>query len=193
MTSCPFERGESCFGSKETWTAYLEERASMSSLCGTLFSLSLSGSQQQQNPSISPLASWLPNASPPPPPRSFLSLPGELRNSIYRYALVVGRRPFALQMPEKLYPDLYTDTALLRVNKQVFRETSSIFYHENTFRITEELFYGTPILRALEVAHCVSRERLRSMRSLVLDVPVWTIFLKFNRTGCCRMDLHNVS
>lgn len=174
LPRCPFERGESCFGSKETWTAYLEERASLSSLCGTLFSLSLSESDSlhQQHSSKSPSTSLLPTPSSSPIPRSFLSLPGELRNEIYRYALVVGRRPFALQMPEKMHPESYADTALLRVNKQVFRETSSIFYHENTFRIAQDLFYSTPILQALEVVHCVSRERLRSMRSLVLDIPV---------------------
>ena len=173
MTRCPFERGENCFGSKETWTAYLQERASLSSLCRTLFSLSLSDSHHQSHPSISPSPSPLPTPSPPrPPARSFLNLPGELRNKIYRYALVVDRRPFALQMPEKLHPESYADTALLRVNKQVFREASTIFYHENTFRITEDLFYGTPILQALEVVHHVSRERLRSLRSLVLDIPV---------------------
>ena len=165
---CPFERGESCFGSKETWTAYLKERASVSSLCRTLFSFSISDS----DPSILPSPSSLPTPSPSPTTRSFLTLPGELRNSIYRYALVIGRRPFALLMPEKLHPKSYADTALLRVNKQVFWETSSIFYHENTFRITKDLFYGTPVLQALDVVHHVSRERLRSMRSLVLDIPV---------------------
>ena len=149
----------------------------MASLCRTLFSLSLSDSQHQNHPSISPSLS-LPNASSSPPTRSFLTLPGELRNEIYHYALVVGRRPFALQMPEKLHPELYADTALLRVNKQMFRETSTIFYHENTFRITEDLFYGTPILQALEVLHHVSRERLRSIKSLVVDIPVWDHFPK---------------
>ena len=153
-------------------TANLKELASMSSLCPTLVSLSLSGNSQTQNPSIpSPLMLPSPSSSPPPP-RSFLTLPGELRNSIYRYALVVGRRPFALLMPERLHPESYTDTALLRVNKQVFKETTSVFYHENTFRLTKDLFHGAPILEALEVVHHVSRERLRSMRSLVIDIPV---------------------
>ena len=173
ITRCPFERGESCFGNKETVTANLKELASMSSLCPTLVSLSLSGNSQTQNPSISPSPLMLPSpSSSPPPPRSFLTLPGELRNSIYRYALVVGRRPFALLMPERLHPESYTDTALLRVNKQVFKETTSVFYHENTFRLTKDLFHGAPILEALEVVHHVSRERLRSMRSLVIDIPV---------------------
>ena len=160
---CPFERGERCFGSKETWTNYLKERASMSSLCRALFSLSLSGSQHR-NPSIS-----LSKASPPT--RSFLTLPGEIRNEIYRYALVVGRRPFALQLPEKLHHEL-GDISLFLVNKQVFWETSTIFYHENTFRIRSDLFYGTPILQTLEILHHLSLSRLRSMRSLILDIPV---------------------
>ena len=163
---CPFERGEGCFGSKEAWTTYLKERASMSSLCRALFSLSLSDSQHQ-NTSMLPLS--LPNASTPP--RSFLTLPGEIRNEIYHYALVVGRRPFVLQLPENLHHE-HGDISLFLVNKQVFWETSTIFYHENTFRITADLFYGTPILQALEVLHHLSLSRLRSMRSLILDIPV---------------------
>ena len=163
---CPFEKGEGCFGSPESWTTYLKERASMSSLCRALFSLSISDSQHQ-DPSMLPLS--LPNASPSP--RSFLTLPGEIRNEIYRYALVVGRRPFAIQVPERLHYELGV-TSLFLVNKQVFWETSTIFYHENTFRITEDLFYGTPILQALQVLHHLSLSRLRSMRCLILDIPV---------------------
>ena len=142
----------------------------MSSLCKTLFSLSLSDSQHQDS-SIIPLS--LPKAPPPktPPKRSFLTLPGELRNEIYRYALVVGRRPFTLQLPERQRPE-QGDKSLFLVNKQVFREASTIFYHENTFRITQDSFYGTPILPALDVLHRVSPARLRSMRSLILDIPV---------------------
>ncbi len=166
MNRCPFERGEGCFGKAETWTTYLKERASISSSCKALFSLSLSDAQLQ-GPSILPLS--LQNASPPT--RSFLTLPGEIRNEIYRYALVVGRRPFAIQPPERLHHELGA-TSLFRVNKQVFWETSTIFYHENTFRITEDLFYGTPILQALEVLHHLSLSRLRSMRCLILDIPV---------------------
>lgn len=138
----------------------------MSSLCRGLFSLSLSDSQHR-NPSILPLS--LPNAAPPT--RSFLTLPGEIRNEIYRYALVVGRRPFALQLPEKLQPER-GDLSLFLVNKQVSWETSTIFYHENTFRIPDHLFYGTPILQTLEVLYHLSRSKLRSMRSLILDIPV---------------------
>ena len=166
MNRCPFERGECCFGSKENWTKYLKERASTYSLCRALLSLSLSDSQDQK-PSIPPLS--LPKASPPT--RSFLTLPGELRNEIYRYALVVGKRPFTLRPPEKLHRER-GDISLFLVNKQVFGETSTIFYHENTFRIPAELFYGTPILQALEVLHHLSPSRLRSMRSLILDIPV---------------------
>ena len=76
-----------------------------------------------------------------------------------------------LQPPEGLRHE-QGDKSLFLVNKQVFREASTIFYHENTFRITQDLFYGTPILQALEVLHHVSSSRMRSMRSLILDIPV---------------------
>ena len=166
MNRCPFERGECCFGSKENWTRYLKERASTYSLCRALLSLSLSDPQDQK-PSIPPLS--LPKAAPPT--RSFLALPGELRNEIYRYALVVGRRPLTLRTPENSRRE-HVDISLFLVNKQVFGEISTIFYHENTFRIPAELFYGTPILQALEVLHHLSSSRLRSMRSLIVDIPV---------------------
>lgn len=139
----------------------------MSSLCRALFSLSLSENSQHQNVSILPLSS--PEASTTP--RSFLTLPGELRNEIYRYALVVGRRPFTLQLLENVHRE-HGGISLFLVNKQVFLETSTIFYHENAFRITEDLFYGTPILQALKIFHHVSPVRLRNMRSLILDIPV---------------------
>ena len=76
-----------------------------------------------------------------------------------------------LQLPEGLRHE-QGDKSLFLVNKQVFREASTIFYHENTFRITQDMFYGTPILQALEVLHHVSLSRMRSMRSLILDIPV---------------------
>lgn len=64
------------------------------------------------------------------------------------------------------------DAALLRVNKQIFAETSDIFYAENTFRFPEALFVGAPILQQLQTLYRVPRARLGMMRSVVLDVPV---------------------
>ncbi len=97
----------------------------------------------------------------------FLALPGEIRNRIYRFALVTVK-PFAIQ----LQWNRPLDTALLRVNKQVFDEASGIFYTENTFRFPEALFVAAPILQQLQTLYRVSRPRLQMMRSFVLDVPV---------------------
>ena len=96
----------------------------------------------------------------------FLALPGEIRNRIYRYALVTSQ-PFAVQL--QFAP---LDTALLRVNKEVYAEASSIFYHENAFRFPQALFVGAEILPQLESFYRVSPSRLRTMRNFVLDVPV---------------------
>ena len=82
------------------------------------------------------------------------------------------------------------DTALLRVNKQIFDEASSIFYAENTFRFPEALFVGAPILQQLQTLYRVSRVKLKMMRSVVLDVPVCLLFfflsllcVSFGRSG----------
>ena len=111
--------------------------------------------------------------SSPPPLSPFLALPGEIRNKIYRYALVAPK-PYAVKL--QFAP---LDTALLRVNKQIFSEASTIFYHESTFRIPEALFVGAPILRQLEGFYRVDGARLRALRRLVLDVPVGTLVLTF--------------
>ena len=97
---------------------------------------------------------------------ALLALPGEIRNRIYRYVLV-KQSPFSIKL--QFFP---LDAALLRVNKQVYREASGIFYHENVFRFREELFTGAPILRHLESFYRVPEGRLRSMRRVLIDLPV---------------------
>lgn len=56
----------------------------------------------------------------------FLDLPGELRNRIYRYALVTPER-ILLRGENKKQP------ALLRVSRQVRKEAIKIYYDENEF------------------------------------------------------------
>lgn len=102
-----------------------------------------------------------------PPHCPLLALPGEIRNRIYQFALVAAR-PFAVQ----LQWNRPLDTALLRVNRQIFDEAAGIFYAENTFRFPEALFVGAPILQQLQTLYRVSRAKLKMMRSVVLDVPV---------------------
>ena len=105
------------------------------------------------------------------PPCTFLALPGEIRNRIYRFALVTAR-PFAVQ----LQWNRPLDTALLRVNKQIFDEASGIFYAENTFRFPEALFVEAPILQQLRTLYRVSSSLLCMMRSVILDIPVSCLF-----------------
>ena len=71
------------------------------------------------------------------------------------------------------------DTALLRVNRQIFDEAAGIFYAENTFRFPEALFVGAPILQQLLTLYRVSRRKLGMMRSVVLDVPVCIFIFVF--------------
>ncbi|CAD6583317.1 MAG: hypothetical protein ASARMPREDX12_001231 [Alectoria sarmentosa] len=109
-----------------------------------------------------------------PPDCQFLALPGEIRNRIYWYTLVTAR-PFTVQ----LQWNRPLDAALLRVNKQIFDEASSIFYHENTFRFPEALFVGAPILQQLQTLYRVSRPKLKMMRNFVLNVPVYGVSSNF--------------
>ena len=111
-----------------------------------------------------------------PPDCPFLALPGEIRNRIYRF-VVVAERPFTV----KLQWTRTLDTALLRVNKQVFEEASSIFYAENAFRFPEALFVGAPILQQLQTLYRIPRPRLRMLRNIILDVPVWSLSIRFER------------
>ena len=111
-----------------------------------------------------------------PPDCPFLALPGEIRNRIYRFALL-SQRPFTVQL-QWTRP---LDTALLWVNKQVFEEASSIFYAENAFKFSEALFVGAPILQQLQTLYRISRPRLRMLRNVILDVPVRSSSRRFER------------
>ena len=96
----------------------------------------------------------------------FLELPGEIRNQIYR-ATLLSTRPFAVQL--QFWP---RDAALLRVNKQIYVEASSIFYHENMFRFPQPLFLGPPILCQLEMFYKLCPTKLQTLRNIMLDIPV---------------------
>ncbi|EME49152.1 hypothetical protein DOTSEDRAFT_49466 [Dothistroma septosporum NZE10] len=70
------------------------------------------------------------------PRATFFSLPGELRNKIYRLALVKGRTIVLdadqLELLER------GDPALLRSNNRVKAEAHRIYFEENMFRFTNE-------------------------------------------------------
>jgi hypothetical protein len=72
-------------------------------------------------------------------PTNFFSLSGELRNEIYKLALVQSN-PVSVDarglIPRILDPPPNPRVlALLLVNKQVYTEATAIFYHNNSFRI----------------------------------------------------------
>ena len=97
---------------------------------------------------------------------TFLDLPGEIRNQIYHYVLV-SDRSYAVQL--QFNP---LDTAILRLNRQIFAEASGIFYHENCFRFPQALFIGRPILAQLESFYRVSQMKLLLMRNFIFEIPV---------------------
>jgi hypothetical protein len=72
-------------------------------------------------------------------PISFLSLPPEIRNEIYKY-IVVQREPIICytwsSSWELLYP-LELQAKILRANKTIHHEASFLLYSQNSFRIIQ--------------------------------------------------------
>ena len=115
-------------------------------------------------PSIDPVL-WSKLTSPQVFP--FLELPGEIRNAIYGLALSSKTR-FTLGL-FRFQPSM---TSILRVNKQIYLEASSVFYHENTFRFPATLFVDAPIYKTLEDICGVSAACLQRMKKITLEVPI---------------------
>lgn len=97
---------------------------------------------------------------------SLLQLPGEIRNQIYQYALVKPK-PFVVKL--QFFPQ---ETALFRVNKQIYEEASTIFYHGNIFSFPQALFDGPPILEKLADFIRLPIWRLATLKNFKIDVPV---------------------
>ena len=83
-------------------------------------------------------------------PTSFFSLPGELRNEIYKLALV---QPHPVSIDARVVTPRILDSpststsrvlALLLANKQIYSEARTIFYHDNSFRILTNGFNPVP-------------------------------------------------
>lgn len=100
-------------------------------------------------------------------PFPFLNLPGELRNKIYRLVLVKSKA-----FTVKLQFGGSRTTSLMRTNKQIYQETSSIFYEENTFCFPQSLFVGAPIIAQLGKLYHLSEQRLQMMTSMIFHVTV---------------------
>ncbi|EME84624.1 uncharacterized protein MYCFIDRAFT_195623 [Pseudocercospora fijiensis CIRAD86] len=102
-----------------------------------------------------------------------LTLPGELRNRIYRLVLLTANN-------EKISISStgFSRPALTRVNKQVRRETLKIFYYENRFKTTIHAFHPA-LLRKFIACICTAdselEQRLLSYTlSVPLDSPSWS-------------------
>ncbi|KAI9707621.1 MAG: hypothetical protein M1836_000582 [Candelina mexicana] len=97
----------------------------------------------------------------------FLRLPPELRNKVYR-CLLVSTKTFTVGLRFGSF-----DTSLLSVNKQIHEEASGIFYEENIFRIPQSVFIGPPIIEQLRDLYRLPPSRLRQLRNLNLEIPVY--------------------
>ncbi|KAG9376178.1 PAT1 multi-domain protein [Pyrenophora tritici-repentis] len=119
----------------------------------------------------------LPHAAQPDPSFSLLlSLPRELRDRVYQFALV-SRAPF--WWPGKA-PELATidhrnvNVALLRANKQVYTETVDILYSQNKF-----LFTHPSDLNIFRVVTPPASTNITSVlfRIREKDLRIWTAYL----------------
>lgn len=76
-----------------------------------------------------------------------LSLPGELRNAIYKYAMTLDNQPLYVELPI----DLPIGIGLLRTNRQVYDEARHYLFETNTFCFGQDCGSGlAKIARALE-------------------------------------------
>jgi hypothetical protein len=101
-------------------------------------------------------------------PTSFLDLPAELRNEIYKH-LFLFREPI---IPWKRYNDKKIATNLLLTNKTILHEASSILYSSNCFNLIR--WDPRAITKLLDDIGVFNASRLRCIR---VTVP-----------GFCRLD-----
>ena len=100
-------------------------------------------------------------------PFPFLTLPGELRNKIYRMCLV-GPSIYTLNLR---FPPRRA-SSLLCVNKQVYHEAAPIFYAENVFRLPPMMFTSNSLPVMLEGVCQIHQETFRMMKRFILDIPI---------------------
>lgn len=144
---------------------------------------------------ISPKSAATAKAPPTPTPR-LLSLPGELRNQIYRLALVDHDQPPLLTAAGMLEPGLLsvckqaspfssgTQCGLALANKrsQVRKESGPIFYRENDFEVTSVDFESEAFCFLTSKSRCLYKEfgrqaRWRTCRVLGPRNPNWSNLL----------------
>lgn len=82
-------------------------------------------------------------------PVGLFDLPGELKNAIYRFALVETQH---LDITTKSIP---LEPALLRTCRVIRQEARSIFYLENTFRILSHNGDMVPVLKFCAQHHLI--------------------------------------
>ncbi|KAL8826372.1 MAG: hypothetical protein Q9191_003842 [Dirinaria sp. TL-2023a] len=123
---------------------------------------------------------------------SFLDLPGEVRNKIYRLALVDDEERFCF------YYDGTAITTLLRTCRQIYNEAFLIFYHENKFYLDERLphFYrwwedyipfGFSTLRLTLVQDFYLYLSCTELHVLAYELR--DIFVYFENSGCAFKKL----
>jgi hypothetical protein len=115
-----------------------------------------------------------------PTPTGFLALPPELRNAIYRYALV-SNEPIKAQ-----FGNVVTDWSrkrycflmlprLAKVSKQVRRESQRIFFEENQFEIAIQL-WKHPTLAPLNTLNNMHRQLGLEISTLRVDLEIEKLY-----------------
>lgn len=125
----------------------------------------------------------------------FASLPGELRNRIYRFALVEGdRKPFTVTMePETcnlgacIHMRLPTALpGILSTCAQIRAEAMPIFIAENSFKFDAEVVKARCVanwLRVIGHYGCL-------LSKVVLDVVSWEVPANLRMTSTAKMGVH---
>lgn len=110
------------------------------------------------------------NSTDSPSRTSLLGLPGEIRNKIYRHALVV--HDTSHQPGSDLLDPIPEQPALLRTCEQIRSEAASIYYAENQFCLFLDDFIDTPAIAWIEHA---SRYVDRQQLQVQWDWGIWGV------------------
>ena len=117
-----------------------------------------------------------PGAGPTPVPASFFSLPGDIRNNIYRRVLVVPHPLFLFQdtgsqVVETFAPDRpFRWPALLYINRQVHDEARVVLYGLNHFTLVETTQHQGVLLQSF--LNCIGSVNAGLLSHLSINFPV---------------------
>lgn len=174
-----------------------------------ILQLGLGKKKQGRAMSRKPMATI--SSFPAHPPTTFLSLPGEIRNGVYKLALTTSKQNILRPKHELEYREnqfrrteraivTLIDTSLLGVNKQIGREAASVFYGHHNFHYSIErrgakepparLVKYIAIIRHLSVSYTASYPRSNRAEGIDNVIAQHIEYITEKCTQLCTLNFH---